>query len=199
MEERFNNKLDDFVIQISELIRQNIGQSGLVDQSGASSSHKRSDNPLDSTAKHAISWKAEKVKQHSFGGDKTKRSHSKHLKHAAAQNDKWSRSAVSDAEQRRLAVQNLLPSGRRGSAGSTLFKTPLGSGSTQGDWPPLTTNNTPAAVTWTSPHRDRHFRHRDSSQVRPECSKLFQPDIKCLISRKRLIFLKLLSLLHFYF
>ncbi|KAF0302109.1 hypothetical protein FJT64_025791 [Amphibalanus amphitrite] len=161
MEERFNQKLDDFVAQISSLIRQNIGTEGSPDTSAATGVKENYISP-GGAFQPSTSWKAEKAKQHTFG--KTKRSHSKHLKHTALQNDKWSRSPLSEAEERRLAVQNLLPGGRHGSSGSTLFKTAPGAALPQRDWPALRTNSTPTAVAWGSSQDGRNFQHKGSRQ-----------------------------------
>ena len=164
MEERFNNKLDDFIAQVSNLIRQNIGTDGKVDSSASVGCPGNYILP-DDAAKQTTLWKAEKAKQHSFGGDKTKRSYSKHLKPAPTQSDKWSRSSLSDAEERRLAVQNLLPGGRHGSTGSTLFKALPGTASAQRNWPALPTNTTPGAAAWGTQHHGRHSWHQDNGQV----------------------------------
>ncbi|XP_043219159.1 uncharacterized protein LOC122380239 [Amphibalanus amphitrite] len=169
MEERFNQKLDDFVAQISSLIRQNIGTEGSLDTSAATGVKENYISP-GGAVQPSTSWKAETAKQHAFG--KTKRSHSKHLKHATLQNDKWSRSPLSEAEERRLAVQNLLPGGRHGSSGSTLFKTAPGVARSQRDWPALRTNSTPTAVAWGSSQDGRNFQHKGSRQFSKKSSRI---------------------------
>ena len=171
MEERFNNKLDDFIDRISNLLKQNIGTDNNCDNSdtiGRSQNYNQADGATKQTSK------AERKKQHLLAKDKTKRSGSKHLKQPGTQNDNWSRSHLSDAEERRLAVQNLLPGGPHGSSGSTLFKTPTGAPPAQRDWRLRPANYTSGAVTWlgggtqgsSSSHIKRHSRQQHSSQVR---------------------------------